>query len=80
MEGIEQAGMVDGIKSTFDIDLQETRYGPIAPGYIHSINDQFNGQVSRTFRAVTYLRFREESLGLCRGGNTLADHRLEVLS
>ena len=72
--------MVDGIKSPFDIKLQETRYGPIAPGCMCSINYEFDGKVSGPFRAVTYLCFREESLGLCCSGDALADRCLKDLS
>jgi hypothetical protein len=73
-------GIIDSIKSPFDIKLQETYYSPIVLGYIYSINYEFEDKVSRLFRAVTYLCFREESLGLCYSSNMLADHYLKDLS
>jgi hypothetical protein len=80
LESVEQAGIVDSIKGSFDIELQEAHHSPVAPGCMCSIDNKFDSEVCRTFRAVTHLCFREESLGLCHSCDVLADHCLNNLS
>ena len=72
--------MVDCVKCPFDIELQEARYYAVAPCYVRSIDDQLDSEVCRAFRTIAHLGFREESLGLRRGGDSLAYHCLKDLA
>ena len=72
--------MVDCVKGSFDVELQETRYCAVALYYVRSVDDQLDSEVCRALRTVTYLGFWEESLGLCYGGDSLAYYCLEDLA
>jgi hypothetical protein len=39
LEGVEEASVIHGIEGPFNIELQETRYGTVAPGCMCSIDD-----------------------------------------
>jgi hypothetical protein len=72
--------VVDCVKGSFNVELQETRYCAVAPCYVRSVDDQLDGEVCRALRTVAHLGFREESLGLRCGGDSLAYHCLEDLA
>jgi hypothetical protein len=72
--------VVDCVKGSFDVELQETRYYTVALCYIYSVNDQLDSEVCRALRTVAYLGFWEESLGLYCSSNSLAYHCLEDLA
>jgi hypothetical protein len=72
--------VVDCIKGSFDVELQETRYYAVAPCYVYSVDNQLDSEVCRALRTVAHLGFWEESLGLHYGGDSLAYHCLEDLA
>jgi hypothetical protein len=49
--------MVDCIKGSFDVELQETHYYTVALYYIYSVDDQLDSKVYRALRTVAYLGF-----------------------
>jgi hypothetical protein len=49
--------VVNCIKGSFDIELQETRYYAMALYYIYSVDDQLDSKVYRALRTVAHLGF-----------------------